>query len=229
MHKKVSVIIPAYNEEAAIRQTVCAVASIPEVGEIIVVDDASTDKTAQIARDAGARVFSMPENSGKGAALTFGASKANFDVIALLDGDLGSSSGEARHLMLPVLEGTADMTIAGFPAARKKGGFGLVKGLAARGIERHTGLKMQSPLSGQRVMTGEVLQKVLPFASGYGVEVALTIKVSSLGFRIMEIPVQMYHAETGRDIKGFIHRGKQFIDILRVLATLRVKGRGELC
>lgn len=224
MAENVSVIIPAYNESGKIKHTVAAVALIPEVKEILVVDDGSTDNTAEEARAAGARVFSMTENSGKGAALTYGASQAKYDVIALLDADLGDTASEARLLMLPVLEGRADMTIARFPPPRKKGGFGLVKGLARRGIKFYTGLEMCSPLSGQRVMTREVMEKVLPFAPGYGVEVALTIKVAKMGYRIMEVPVQMFHAETGRNLRGFIHRGRQFVDIIRVLAGLRREG-----
>lgn len=227
--KKVSVLIPAYNEADKIKDTVHAVQLIPAVHEVVVVDDASSDHTAELARAAGARVFSMSRNSGKGAALNAGVLKINYEIIALLDADLGQTAAEARWLVLPVLEGKADMTIAGFPPARKKGGFGLVKGLAVRGIERHAGLRMNSPLSGQRVMTRRVLESILPFASGYGVEVALTIKAAAMGFKIMEVPVQMHHAETGRDMRGFIHRGRQFVDIIKVLASLkwaRLKEKG---
>ncbi|MCF8009715.1 MAG: glycosyltransferase family 2 protein [Clostridiales bacterium] len=215
--KKVSVIIPAYNETCRIASTVSAVKSIPEVGEVLVVDDGSSDNTAAEAERAGASVILMPVNSGKGAALTRGAYSVKFDTIALLDGDLGPSAEEGRLLMLPVLENSVDMTIAGFPSP-KKGGFGLVKGFAAAVIKIFTGLKVKSPLSGQRVMTGEVLEKVLPFASGYGVELDLTLKAGRMGYKIKEVPVKMQHHETGRDIKGFIHRGKQFVHILRVLA-----------
>lgn len=224
MCRKVSVLIPAYNESDSIFETVVAVSTIPEVGEIIVVNDASTDNTAEIAEIAGAHVFSLAKNGGKGNALTYGAEMVNFSVIALLDADLGATAIEARHLIMPVLNKEADMTIARFPSPRKKGGFGLVKNLATSGIKRHTGLEMHSPLSGQRVMTREVMDKVLPFASGYGVEVALTIKVAKMGYKIIEIPVQMYHAETGRDIKGFMHRGKQFVHIIKVLAGLKREG-----
>lgn len=217
--KRVVAIIPAFNEEEYIRYTVEALTLLPDVTEIVVVDDASTDRTAELAAHAGARVISMPCNSGKGAALNKGASKISADVVMLLDGDLGSSAGEACFLLEPVLAGLADMTIAGFPPPRRKGGLGLVKGLARFGIKHYTGLEMKTPLSGQRVMTREVMEELLPFASGYGVEVGLTIRAARAGFRVLEVPVQMTHAETGRDLKGFLHRGKQFWHITRVLAS----------
>ncbi|SHG75261.1 glycosyltransferase family 2 protein [Desulforamulus hydrothermalis] len=220
---RVSVVIPAHNEAERIYATVKGVQAIPEVTEIIVVDDASTDDTAALARQAGAAVISLPHNLGKGGALNTGVAKAAGEIVALLDGDLGSSSGEARALILPVLNGLADMTVARFPKAQKKGGFGLVKNLARAGIRYFAGLDSQAPLSGQRVMTRQVLERVVPFASGYGVEVALTIKVARAGFRVLEVPTQMRHAETGRDLKGFCHRGKQFIHVARVLAGCFLK------
>lgn len=224
MKGNVSVIIPAYNEAKKIKETISAVLSIPEVKEVVVVDDASIDGTPELAKQAGARVYTLPENCGKGAALNFGAARISYDVIALLDADLGTTASEARRLMLPVLKGQVDMTVARFPPPRKKGGFGLVKGLAKAAIKYHTGLVMYSPLSGQRVMTREVMEKILPFASGYGVEVILTIKVAKMGYRVKEIPVNMRHAETGRNIRGFMHRGRQCLDILKALARLNKAG-----
>lgn len=220
---KISVVIPAHNESERIVHTIKGIQSIPEVSEIIVVDDASTDVTAELARKAGATVISLPHNMGKGEALNRGVASSSGEIIALLDGDLGSSSAQARALMLPILNNQADMTIAQFPRAQKKGGFGLVKNLARSGILHFAGIESQAPLSGQRVMTRQVLEKVVPFASGYGVEVALTIKVAREGFRVLEVPTQMSHAETGRDLKGFLHRGKQFIHVARVLAGCFVK------
>lgn len=220
---RVSVVIPAHNESQRIAETVMGALSIPEVDEVIVVDDASSDRTADIARGAGARVISLPRNMGKGGALNTGIDEAAGDIVALLDGDLGLSSSEARSLILPVLENTADMTIARFPKAKMKGGFGLVKNLARSGICFFTGLESYAPLSGQRAMNRSVLARVLPFASGYGVEVALTIKVAREGFRVLEVPTRMSHAETGRDLKGFMHRGKQFVHVARVLAGCLLK------
>ena len=215
---KISVLIPAYNEEAFIYDTVKAVSFLPEDKEILVVDDCSIDQTVARAKAAGAKVITLPYNMGKGEALNQGAKKITGDIVLLLDADLGSSAGEARHLLWPILNGEADLTIARFPPARQKGGFGFVKGLARVGIRYYTGIKAKAPLSGQRAIRRDVFLKVLPLASHFGVEVSMTIKAARLGFRVCEVPVQMRHKETGRNLKGFIHRSRQFYDVLKVLA-----------
>ncbi len=214
----VAAIIPAYNEEEFIFDTVAALKNIPQITDIVVVDDASTDSTAQLAEAAGARVLRLSGNSGKGAALNSGIAATSAQVYLFVDGDLGTSAGESRLLLAPVLENRADMTIAQFPPPRRKGGFGLVKALARQGVKHCAGLKLKSPLSGQRAMTREVLEKVYPLAGGYGVEVVMTIRAARAGFRIMEVPVRMYHVETGRDLRGFWHRGRQFWHIALALA-----------
>lgn len=213
----VSVLIPAYNEEMYIYETVSALRGIPEIDEIIVVDDASADNTIKLATEAGASVISLSENLGKGGALNKGLEAVKGDIVALVDGDLGVTAADIRKLVLPVVNGHADMTIAKFPKARKKGGFGLVKGLARNGIKIMAGLEVNAPLSGQRVMKKVVIDAIGGFSSGYGVEVGMTIRAARRGFRIKEIEVNMTHAETGRDIKGFLHRGKQFKDVAKVL------------
>jgi len=216
--KKVSVLIPAHNEEKYIFETVDAVSKITEISEIVVIDDASVDNTAQLAVDAGALVVSLPRNLGKGGALNKGLEHVSGEIIALIDGDLGPTAIELKKLLAPVLADRADMTVAKFPKARKKGGFGLVKGLARKGIKLFTGLEVAAPLSGQRVMKRQVIDALGGFESGYGVEVGMTIDVARMGFRIQEVEVNMSHAETGRDLRGFLHRGKQFIHVARVLA-----------
>lgn len=227
MNQRVSIVIPAYNEADTIAATVEAALSIPEVDEVLVVDDCSGDGTAEAAAAAGARVVSLPRNSGKGAALNYGIHQARGEVLALLDADLGASASEARNLLLPILAGEVDVSIARFPRARRKGGFGLVKGLARNGIRYFTGLEMQSPISGQRALRREVLEKLIPLASGYGVEVRMTVDAARYGYRLQEVPVQMTHKETGRNIQGFRHRGRQFRDIAFTLLKCYVKYHGK--
>lgn len=221
--KRVSVIVPAYNEEDRLGATLTALQNLTVVDQLIVVDDASGDGTAGVARAQGVAVYSLPENCGKGGALNYGVSRVTGDIIVLLDADLGDTAAEAEKLIEPVLAGAADMTIARFPPALRKGGFGLVKGLASKGIKILGRLEVQSPLSGQRAMTREVLERVLPFASGYGVEVGLTVRVAKMGYRIIEVPVNMTHHETGRDLKGFIHRGRQFWHVARELTSAALR------
>jgi glycosyltransferase involved in cell wall biosynthesis len=213
----VTVVVPAFNEEKTITDTIRALKQRPEVNNILVVNDGSSDNTFALARQEGVEVLDLSSNRGKGAAMNSALEHINTDIIAFVDGDLGSAAGEVYKILAPVLEGKTDLCIAAFPAPTKKGGFGLVKGMAARAIRKAGNLESIAPLSGQRAMTREVLEAVTPFREGYGVELGMTIKALQKGFRIMEVPTTMTHNETGRDLKGFLHRGKQFVDVVRVI------------
>ncbi|TCL57122.1 glycosyl transferase family 2 [Hydrogenispora ethanolica] len=213
----ITVLIPAYNESANIEATITAVKNTGKVDQIIVINDCSSDQTSELARRTGADVLDLPKNMGKGGALNYGLQNAKGSIIALLDGDLGKSAAEVEKLIEPIINNKADMTIGKFPPALRKGGFGLVTTLAKKGIRWFTGLEVASPLSGQRVMRLAVIQAIGAFESGFGVEVGLTIDVFRHGFRVKEVPVQMTHAETGRDLAGFLHRGQQFWDVVAVL------------
>ncbi len=214
---QVTIIIPAYNESGSIQDTIQAIKNLQVVNQIIVVNDCSTDLTGDLAQVAGAEVYNLPKNVGKGGAINFGMKYAKGGIIGFIDGDLGKSAVEVEKLIIPVIERKADMTIGRFPPAVKKGGFGFVTNLAKKGIRWFTGLQVASPLSGQRVMRREIIEKIGPLEARFGVEVGLTIDVLRLGFRVKEIPVQMTHAETGRNLAGFLHRGHQFLDVLTVL------------
>lgn len=96
-------------------------------------------------------------------------------------------------------------------------GFGLVRRLAALGVRLLTGTRVQSPLSGQRAVKAEVLQRVGGLAQGFGVEVSLTIGALYHGFTLREVPVPMKHRAYGRSIKGFLHRGRQLIHVVKAL------------
>lgn len=222
MEPNVSALIPAHNEENIIQSTITALKRIPELREIIVIDDASSDKTAEAAQEAGAIVVSLKRNHGKGGAMNKGMAFISGDIVALVDADLGSTASDVSKLIHPVVSGKADMTIAKFPKARKKGGFGLVKGLAVKGIKMFTGMEVLAPLSGQRVLKREVIESLKGFESGYGVEVGMTIDAARKGYKIMEVDVNMTHSETGRDLRGFMHRGKQFFHVAQVLARRMV-------
>ncbi|MDW7673049.1 MAG: glycosyltransferase family 2 protein [Bacillota bacterium] len=217
----ISAIIPAFNEEEYIGATITALKKANIIDEIIVVDDGSNDKTGEIANQFNIKLLQLPQNSGKGAALNYGASEATGDIICLLDADLGDSAIEVLKLISPIKTGTADVVIGRFPRKRKKAGFGLVKGLASWGIKSFTGLQFLEPLSGQRALTRAALLSLLPFADGFGVEVLLTIKALKKGFNVIEVDTNMTHQESGRNLPGFIHRGRQFTHVVRTLLKAR--------
>lgn len=217
-------MIPAYNEELHIRQTIKALRKVEGVDQIIVVDDGSKDKTAEYAHNEGVEVLKLKNNLGKGKALNLGCLNCKKELIALIDGDLGESAAELTKLIAPVFSGEADMTIAAFPKAKKKGGIGLVKALADLGLKAYGGHNLKAPLSGQRVMNRKAFNEVFPFATGFGVEVIATIKALQKGLLVQEVQTQMRHRESGRSISDFKHRGKQFYHILFALLRIRLWG-----
>ncbi len=220
----ISIVIPAFNESERIGATVKALKGHPIIDEIIVVDDGSTDDTAVVARNVGAEVVALLRNSGKGSAMNAGIAAAKGDILLLLDADLGNTSAESLVLLQPLMDGTADMAIATFPIIPGKGGgFGFVVNLARQGIKQCTGREMLAPLSGQRAIRKSVLDKVGDIAPGFGAEVALTIDALCAGFRVVEIPTQMTHRVTRRDVRGVIHRLRQYIAVRRVLFERRKK------
>ncbi len=218
---KVSAIIPAFNEADRIAGTIGALLQIRQIDEIIVVDDGSHDETARIAAVAGAeQVIRVEQNGGKGEALSRGVDAAGGEILCLVDADLGSSALEFNKLIGPVLAGEADMVVAAWPKPRKKAGFGLVKGMAAAGIRLLTGYRPVSPLSGQRVLRREVWEQGSFARCGFGVEVGLTVRCLQSGYRLLEVPVEMSHRQSGRSLAGFSHRGRQFIEVTRILWRL---------
>lgn len=218
----VAVLIPAHDEAERIALTVEAARSIPGVTRVVVVDDGSRDETDQAAEKAGAKVVRIWNNVGKGAALEAGAMRVeNADVVLLLDADLGPTAEQGARLLAPVLAGETDMAIARFPRPTGKAGFGLVTGLARWGIRRMGGgFAAEAPLSGQRALTRECFQTVRPFSAGYGVEVGMTVRALRAGLRLVEVDTTMAHAASGRDVAGFVHRGRQFVHVAIALARL---------
>ena len=223
--KTITVVIPAYNEEERIAATLQAVQGLEAEVQIIVVNDGSSDRTSELAREQGVQVVDLKDNRGKGGAMNEVVPLLDTDIIVFIDGDLGSSAAEAYKIIDPVLNGCCDLCIASFPPPAKKGGFGLVKGTAARAIRKVGNIDVTAPLSGQRAMTRQVLQAVTPFEEAYGVELGMSIKALQKGFRVMEVPTTMSHNETGRNLGGFLHRGKQFMDVLSVI---RKETRGSV-
>jgi glycosyltransferase involved in cell wall biosynthesis len=230
----ITVIIPAYNESARIEATVTAAASVAGVSRVIVVDDGSTDRTSQVARDSGAQVVGLTKNEGKAAAMEYGfqaatsggGSDEQVNVLVFVDADLESTAKHLGTLAAPVLSGEADMTVATLPQQLTSGGGrGFVVRLAHDGIRQATGWAATQPLSGQRAVSASAFRAALPLAAGWGVEVGMTIDLLNRGFRLMEVEVPFHHRVSGKDWRAQLHRGRQFFGVWRALRARSVGPR----
>ena len=185
-YQKVSVIIPAYNEEDTVATVVGVVKEVSFVDEIIVVNDGSSDNTEAEAIKAGARVITHRVNKGKGEALFTGYRKAECDVIAFIDADIHNlTSKKVEAMIMPILEGKTDITKTKFARAR-----GRVTELTAKPLLNFffPEITFEQPLSGQFAARKEVLKRI-NFEKDYGVDVGIVIDADVLGISITEVDI----------------------------------------
>jgi hypothetical protein len=212
-----TILVPARDEERVIAQTVATLRrTFPDAG-VIVADDGSRDRTADVAEAAGASVLRLPRR-GKGQALSAAERAAPPGALLLCDADL---LGE----LAPLLDGRADLNIAAF-AEREGGGFGLAKRVARSLIEALAGFEAHEPLSGQRALSAAARNACFPVAAGFGCEVRMTIDATRERLSVREVELPLRHRATGRNLRGFVHRGKQLRDTLYACGPLGVNFRG---
>ena len=185
-YQKVSVIIPAYNEEETVARVIEVVGSVSFVDEIIVVNDGSTDKTEEEALNAGAIVINHEVNKGKGEALFTGYNEAECDIIAFIDADIYNlTSRKVESMIKPILDGKTDITKTKFSRAS-----GRVTELTAKPLLNFffPEISFEQPLSGQFAARKDVLKKI-NFEKDYGVDVGIVIDADVLGISITEVDI----------------------------------------
>ncbi len=224
-----AVVIAARDEADRIGATVRAVLDAFPGALVVVADDGSRDATAQTARDAGAQVVRLERPAGKGGAASLAAERAlgaRPELVLLCDADLGESAGRLAPLLDAVRSGAGDLAVAHF-ARRVGGGFGVAIGFAHWAIRDLTGIDTRAPISGQRAMRGELLERLTPFAPRFGMEIAMTVDAVRSGKRLVEVEVDLEHRATGRTWRGFRHRFRQLRDFVSVWWRRRRGGRGR--
>jgi len=221
------VIVTARDEADRLPATLAALARAFPGARVLVADDGSRDGTAEVAAAGGAEVVRSPRAQGKGGTATLAAERLlplagepEPPVVLLCDGDLGESAATLAALVEEVRAGRADLAVAAF-ARRVGGGFGWALGFARWAIERRCGLRCAAPISGQRALRADVLPAVVPFAPRFGMEIGMTIDAARAGFRVREVELPLAHRATGRTLRGFLHRGRQLVDFVRVYRSRR--------
>jgi glycosyltransferase involved in cell wall biosynthesis len=181
---------------------------VPTIGEVVVVSDGSEDRTAAVAREAGARVIELPLNLGKGAAMREGLRATTADVVVFLDADLvGLTSAHVAALLDPVLSGQREMSIGLFEGGRPFTDL-------AQAITPN--------LSGQRAVRRSLLEQVEDIDDArFGVEVALTRYLRRAGIEAEEVVLYNVTHRTKEEklglVKGFAARMRMYWEIVRYL------------
>jgi Glycosyl transferase family 2 len=212
-----TILVAARDEESAMGTTVETLRRAFADAEVIVADDGSRDRTADVAEAAGAVVLRLPRR-GKGQALSAAERAAPPGALLLCDADL---SGD----LTPLLDGGADLSIAAF-SERIGGGFGIAKRVARSLIRLRAGVVTREPLSGQRALSRSARQTCFPLAPRFGCEVRMTIDAARAGLLIEERELPLRHRPTGRDVGGFVHRGRQLMDTVFACGPLGVNFHG---
>ena len=199
-----AVVVPVFNEETTIAHVLEQVLAQRPVQEVVVVDDASRDKTWEVlqrfAGNSRVRLFRHERNQGKGAALRTGFAKATAPYILVQDADLEYDPGEYHLLLEPVLAEVADVVFGSrFQGAGAHRVLYFWHSLGNRFLTMMsnmvTDLNLTDMETCYKLFRREVLQKITLVENRFGFEPEIVAKVSRLRVRIYEVPIS-YHGRT---------------------------------
>jgi glycosyltransferase involved in cell wall biosynthesis len=193
---KLTVIVPVYNEERTLEAVVRAVAAVPVEAEIVVVDDASVDRTPQILRAREAeglvRAFRQPRNQGKGAAVRRGIAEARGEICVIQDADLEYLPTDFPELIRPILECGAD-AVYGSRFLGPHRVFLHWHYMANRMLTWLTNVLYDTMLTdmetGYKAVRTEVLREMNLRSNTFDIEPEITAKLFKRRRKVFEVPV----------------------------------------
>ena len=204
--KILSVIIPVYNEEKTVEAILDKVLSRPETGEIIIIDDASTDKSTEVIekyikskKRKKIKLLSQKRNMGKGAAIRRGFEEASCPIVIIQDADWEYTPDDYPVVIAPIIAGDADVVYG----SRFQGGPGLVLNyhhMMGNKIITYfsnfmTGLALTDVESCYKVFKREIIQNLNLETCRFGIEVEMTAKIAKARsvIRIYEVPIRYFN------------------------------------
>jgi glycosyltransferase involved in cell wall biosynthesis len=202
----ISVIIPVFNEELTISGVVERVRVVlQKIGikyEIIVIDDFSTDRSLELSKRLGVKVYSLKKHLGKGYALRAGFAKAKGKIIITIDSDGSHRPEELMLLLTPILQDKADLVIGSRYLSQKPAAAKKLNAIGVRLfnllIKVFTRAEVTDSQSGYRVMKSAVLRKMSLKSSEYEIESEMLVKTARQGFRIREVPISFEQRTYGK-------------------------------
>ena len=191
---KIAVLIPCYNEELTVQSVVRDFRhELPEA-EIYVFDNNSTDRTVELAREAGARV-ARERRQGKGYVIQSMFREVDADIYVMVDGDGTYPSAEVHKLIEPILLGEADMAVGSRLMKPSGSDFRVLNWVGNRfflyAVNVIFKVKLTDILSGYRAFNRTFVKNIPIFGGGFETEAELTMKTLARGYRIVELPVNL--------------------------------------
>ena len=216
---RLAVIIPARNEASRIGAVLSTLptklAGFDEL-RVFVVDDGSTDRTAQVARSHGARLLRHRVNLGKGGALRTGceaAVRAGCDVLVFMDADGQHRAEDLPSLLLPIQAGRADLVVGArrfsreMPGTMRLGNWGLSSLFGVL-----FGQRVRDTQSGMRAMRAEIYPLLRWEASSYAVETEMLVRAARTKLRVQEVPIKTVYLDA--------YKGTTITDGLKIFGSM---------
>lgn len=200
--KCLSVVMPAFNEAATLQEIVEKVLRIPELLELIIVDDFSTDETAEIAhnlaqKDSRIIYLRHEKNLGKTAALRTAFAETKGEIVIVQDADLEYDPQEISDVIAPIVEGHAAVVYGSrFLVKRTARVLYFYHYLANKSLtffcNSLTNLNMTDVETCYKAFRGEIIRNLTITSSGFGFEIEVTAKIAKLNCPIYEVPISYY-------------------------------------
>ncbi len=228
-----TVVVPCYNERPTVAELLRRVLAVPVSKEVIVVDDASTDGSAEIVEqialgEPAIRLIRQFPNQGKGAALRRGFAEARGEIVIVQDADLEYEPGEYPRMLQPILDGDADVVygsrFAGHPRRVMLYWHTLGNSLLTWLSNITTNLNLTDMETCYKAFRREVIQSIPIDSNRFGFEPEITAKIARRGYRLYEVPIS-YH---GREYwEGKKIGWKDGVSALRTILKYGIFYRGD--
>ena len=197
-----SVVMPAYNEEKTIAEIIRRVLEIPNLLEIIVIDDCSTDNTSFIVREIASqnsliKYVRQPQNEGKTAALNTGFALTCGEIVIIQDADLEYDPADISDVVFPIINGQADVVFGSrFMVKKATRVLYFYHYLANKGLtflsNCLTNLNMTDVETCYKAFRGSIIRNMVITSKGFGFEIEVTAKVAKLNCSVYEVPINYY-------------------------------------
>jgi len=214
---RISIIIPAYNEEEIIEQVIKRIKQVPGIWEIIVVDDGSSDNTAQIASRLGVKLFRHPYNKGNGAAVKSGLREASGEIVLFMDAD-GQHQPEDIEKLIKEME-QYDLVVGSRLPSSESSLFRRIGNSLLNKLSSYlAGIKIPDLTSGFRAARRErMLEFIHLLPNGFSYPTTTTLAFLKAGYSVKFVPIKALKRVGQSKISLFQDGVKFFVIILKII------------